>query len=385
MESLGNKLKAARESKGYTHDQVSQETHISSRYLRSLEEEEFSVFPGEPFLLGFLKNYSEFLGLDVDEALSLYRAMKIQEEPVPVEQLLKPSSPFPFRLAATALAGLVILGALGGGLYFVLNHSWKKPPPEIKSRESMEHTLQDGSLERRFYQGDSVIIPFGDTHYSLKLVAIGDAIAISAPDREVILDLSQEVTIDLNSDGIEELRIVAADFDKHDSNAGALLRFEVDGAIPVFTGGPSIEASAAEVPSEPAGAVTSPQISAALPPSLTNTGLANATVIFSSPSAYPFTLQSNFQGYCMFRWEILAEQNRRERIERYYQKADELNIQAQNGIRIWISNAGTVKLQVIGGGRTVPLEVGGAGEVVVAEVRWVRDDNNQYRLMLVKL
>jgi hypothetical protein len=108
-------------------------------------------------------------------------------------------------------------------------------------------------------------------------------------------------------------------------------------------------------------------------------------VIFSSPSAYPFTLQSVFQGYCMFRWEILFERDRRDRNEQYFQRSDELNIQAQNGVRLWISNAQAAKLQVIGGGRTVPLDLGGAGEVVVADVRWVRDDENRYRLVVIRL
>jgi cytoskeletal protein RodZ len=377
VESLGNKLKAARESKGYTHDQVSQETHISSRYLKALEEEDFSGFPGEPFLLGFLKNYGEFLGLDVQELLSLYWAMKIQEEPVPVEQLLKKPAPlFPFKLVLAVLAGLILLGVIAGGLYFFLNYSWKKPSAAVRPREPVEYTLTEGSLERRFYQGDSIIIPYEDAQYTLQLINLGDAITINTPDREVILDLSQEVTLDLNEDGVEELRITAADFAKNESGAGALLRFELDSPLPRSNEG---------TPGEGPAAGTGTSAAPVTPPLMSNSGLANATIIFSSPSAYPFTLQAVFQGYCMFRWEILAEQNRRDRTERYYQRADELNIQAQNGIRIWVSNAATVKIQVIGGGRTVPLELGGAGEVVVAEVRWVRDDESRYRLVMVRL
>ncbi|MDR2519022.1 MAG: helix-turn-helix domain-containing protein [Spirochaetaceae bacterium] len=373
MESLGNKLRTARESKGCSYDQVSQETHIASRYLKALEEEAFGGFPGEPFLLGFLKNYSEFLGLDTQEVLSLYWAMKIQEEPVPVEQLLKPSPPFPFTLLIAALAGLILLGIIGGGVYFLLNHAWQKPPPASAAREPMEYTLSDGALERRFYQGDAVIIPYGDARYTVKLASLGDALTLSAPDREVMLDLGQEVLIDLNADGVEELRITAAEFSKNESGSGALLRFEIDAP-------PPLPPALAETPPPSADTRAAPA-----PAALSGTGLANAAVIFSSSSAYPFTLQAFFQGYCMFRWEILAEQNRRERTERYYQKGDELNIQAQNGIRVWLSNAATVKLQAIGGGRTVPLELGGAGEVVVAEIRWVWDDDSRYRLVLVKL
>ena len=114
-------------------------------------------------------------------------------------------------------------------------------------------------------------------------------------------------------------------------------------------------------------------------------GQTASTMIFSSPNPYPFTLQSVFQGYCMFRWEILMERDRRDRNERYFQRSDEINIQAQNGIRLWVSNAQAVKFQVIGGGKTVPVEIGGPGEVVVADIRWVRDDDNRYRLVILRL
>jgi hypothetical protein len=179
-----------------------------------------------------------------------------------------------------------------------------------------------------------------------------------------MLDLSQELSVDLNNDGNGDLRITAADFVKNDTASGALLRFQLS-AVPQY-----VEASAAEpLPQE----MTAPA------------NLSSSTVIFTAGSAYPFTLQTVFQGYCMFRWEILYERDRRGRNEQYFQRANELNIQANNGIRIWASNAQAAKINVIGGGQTVPLELGGAGEVVVADVRWVRDEENRYRLVMMRL
>ncbi len=89
MESLGEKLKTARNEKGLSIDQISRDTNISIRYLEALESENFSIFPGEPYLIGFIKNYGAYLDLDIQKLISLYRALKIQEQPIPVEQLLK--------------------------------------------------------------------------------------------------------------------------------------------------------------------------------------------------------------------------------------------------------------------------------------------------------
>ncbi|GHV61836.1 transcriptional regulator [Spirochaetia bacterium] len=366
MESLGDKLKTARELKGYSHDQVSRETNIAGRYLEALETEEFSVFPGEPYLLGFLRNYGEYLGLDVGELLSLYRALKIQEQPVPVEQLLR-SPPNYAKIILSILIPLLVLGAAGGGYYLFKNRP-KRVVSAAPVRSAEEYMMSTESLERRFYRGDSILIPLGADQYKLALSNLGEAVTISTPGGAVMLDLSQEVSIDLNNDGIAELRITAVDFAKNDSSAGALLRFELNNSAPALDAAVSGGNDAAASIPGPAAAVSP-----------------GATVIFTSNNPYPFTLQSAFQGYCMFRWEILAERDRRGQNEDYFQRGQELNIQAQNGIRIWASNAQAAKSQVIGGGRTVPLELGSAGEVVVAEIRWVRDEDGRYRLVLTRL
>jgi cytoskeletal protein RodZ len=353
MDSLGERLRRAREEKGRTLDQASRDTLIATRYIQALEAEDFSGFPGEPYILGFLRNYSEYLGLDVQEQLSLYRTLKIQEQPIPMDQLLH--SPVPVKkIVLSILIPLLILAAGGGGFYLYTHWPVKEGvTPEV--RQPVEYTMGADPLERRFYIGDSVIASLGTSPYKLIFSNLGEALTITTPQGQLMLDLGQEVDLDLNEDGVRELRVTAADFSKNNAGAGAQLRFEFfQTAHPEET------------------------------PALVNTNSSAVTVIFSSPNAYPFTVQLNFQGYCMFRWEILYERDRRERNERYFQRGEELNIQAQNGVRIGASNAQAVKLQITGGGRTMPVDLGGAGEVVAANIRWDREGENR-RIILERL
>ncbi|MDR0320834.1 MAG: helix-turn-helix domain-containing protein [Treponema sp.] len=362
MESLGDKLAATRNEKGLSFDQISRETNISIRYLEALETENFSVFPGEPYVIGFLKNYGEYLDLDVQKLIALYRALRIQEQPIPVEQLLKSPPKFP-KFILPVLLILIVLGACGLGIRYLILNRGNSQGQVTPSRTSAEYMMEGNSMERRLYKNDFVLIPVGNETYKLELYNLGEAVTIRTPGGTEILDLSQEVNIDLNNDGIPELRVTVSDFAKNNPDMGALVHFYlVDTAV--YTG--------AEIEQNTSYATTS--VSAA-----------STTILPSSISAYPFTLQVNFQGYCMFRWEILNERDRRDRTERYFQRSEVLDIQAQNGIRIWASNAQTARLQVIGGGRTVPVEIGAAGEVVVADIRWVRDEENRYRLVLVRL
>ena len=357
MESLGKKLKTAREAKGWNYDYISRETNISVKYLEALEKEDFFSFPGEPYALGFLRNYSEFLGLNPEELLSLYRAFKIHEQPIPVEQLLKRPSPVP-KILKGAIITLVILG-LAAGAFFLIPRLPQRPVAAPKAeRAATEHSLTSDFLERRFYPGDSILVTQGANSYRLTFLSLGDVVTINAPSGPVMLELGQEVTLDLGNDGFYLMRIIAADFVRNDSASGALLRFEQEALHQV--------SSPPAVPLETLAA-------------------GRATTILTSPHAHPFTLQAVFQNYCLFRYEILFERDRQSRHEHYHQRFDELNITAQNGIRLGISNAQAVRLQVVGAGRTVPFEAGGAGEVVAADLRWVRDEDNRFRLVLIRL
>jgi cytoskeletal protein RodZ len=363
MESLGEKLKTARNEKGFTLDQISRETNISIRYLEALETENFAIFPGEPYVIGFIKNYGAYLELDNQKLISLYKALRIQEQPIPVEQLLKS----PPRLPKFIIPTVIILAILGAGVWFIrpmiINRQNKPSLNTPAGRSPAEYIMEGNSMKQRLYKNDSVLISVDNETYKLELYNMGEAVTIRTPAGLEMLDLSQEVTVDLNNDGIPELRITVADFAKNNADVGALLHFYlIDAAVYAGT-----------------------EIEQNITPTVNTVNAASTTVFPASVSAYPFTLQVGFQGYCMFRWEILNERDRRGATQRYFQRSEVLDIQAQNGIRIWASNIQVAKLQVIGGGRAVPVEIGSAGEVVVADIRWVRDEENRYRLVLIRL
>lgn len=86
---IGRSLEGARESRGLSLWQVEQETRIRSRYLRDLEREDFDVLPAV-YVLGSLKTYADFLGLD---GAALSRQLKAR--------LVEPAEPeVPAQLAA---------------------------------------------------------------------------------------------------------------------------------------------------------------------------------------------------------------------------------------------------------------------------------------------
>ena len=72
MAGLGESLQNTRHMRGVSLEEAERATHISRRYLQALEDEDFSVFVAPVFARGFLRNYSQYLGLDPEEMLSYW-------------------------------------------------------------------------------------------------------------------------------------------------------------------------------------------------------------------------------------------------------------------------------------------------------------------------
>lgn len=92
MGQLGTMLTRAREARGLTIDDAERDTRISKRYLAALEAEEFEVIPAPVYARGFLRSYSQYLGLDPKDALALFPR---DEDAPSYEQPARPSNQTP--------------------------------------------------------------------------------------------------------------------------------------------------------------------------------------------------------------------------------------------------------------------------------------------------
>ncbi len=65
MESIGSRLRSARESKGISLEQAQKDTRISSRILSALENDRIAeIVSGPVYIKSFIKKYANYLGLD---------------------------------------------------------------------------------------------------------------------------------------------------------------------------------------------------------------------------------------------------------------------------------------------------------------------------------
>ena len=74
MGTIGDTLREARMRQQIDIAEVEEATKIRAKYLRALENEEFSLLPDAPRVRSFLRTYAEWLGLDARMLVEEYRA-----------------------------------------------------------------------------------------------------------------------------------------------------------------------------------------------------------------------------------------------------------------------------------------------------------------------
>ncbi|WHY83251.1 helix-turn-helix domain-containing protein [Siminovitchia fortis] len=73
LTELGGRLRAAREEKGISLDQLQSMTKIQKKYLSGIEEGDYSQIPGKFYVRAFIKQYAEAVGLSADELFEEYK------------------------------------------------------------------------------------------------------------------------------------------------------------------------------------------------------------------------------------------------------------------------------------------------------------------------
>ncbi|MFW6252640.1 MAG: helix-turn-helix domain-containing protein [bacterium] len=236
MESIGDRLRVAREGKGYSFEQVARDTHIAKRYIEAMEKDDYHVFPGEPYLIGFLKNYSEYLDVSSEEVLNRYRNLKLQEQPAPMDQLLDTGRSRKLRTtlivviavlvliaAASAVAMLTDVGS-GVSQWFDRGASEAVPDQADADTDTVEGNggisngvsdtppaLQTGSsyvLERSFFRGERFVVDLDGQEVQLSFDDIGEQVRVRYPGGTVSIPQGTAGLVDLDNSGTPDIRVI---------------------------------------------------------------------------------------------------------------------------------------------------------------------------------
>jgi cytoskeletal protein RodZ len=110
-DSLGEALRAAREAKNLTLQEVADLTRVRRAYLESIEAGDLEALPSRPFTIGYIRAYATALGLSPDLAVERFKT----DEPVLEEELRAPvgvPEDRDTRVTAFLIGALVIVAAI---------------------------------------------------------------------------------------------------------------------------------------------------------------------------------------------------------------------------------------------------------------------------------
>lgn len=201
--SLGEKLRQAREDRGISISEVAEQTRISSLYLEGIEADDYRALPGGIFNKGFVKSYAKYVGLDEQEALSDYARLIASQDnnadddskvyrPEVLTDDRSNSSSFLTIVFAVVILGLISWGAYTFAKYYGESSgaaTEASPTPEPAKTQDNSNT----SLSNETNSSDSTP------------VAIPDKIAVE------IKAVSENVSVTYTIDGEKRSQLVSPD------------------------------------------------------------------------------------------------------------------------------------------------------------------------------
>ena len=140
---IGAQLKAAREARGLTLEQLAAETRIPQRHLQTIEAGEFSALPARTYAIGFSRTYAKAVGLDDRGIADIVRAELEAQELGPRHRPAGFEPGDPARVPSRLLGWLSVLAVvlvLAGLFAFFKPYLW--PAAELPSLVEQERAAR---------------------------------------------------------------------------------------------------------------------------------------------------------------------------------------------------------------------------------------------------
>jgi len=213
MKDIGNFLRERREARGISLIEVEKDLKIRKKYLQALEEGNIDAIPGKTYLIGYIRNYSKYLGID-DENINLiiqtYNDLKKQKAGLEKtkenkiylktkDRSIFEKKKFFFPIKYVYLTSFVLIIFIG---LIILSNSLRKaqdfpvPSPEIGNETdiNIEEKANDISiLTEEFIESEAIIAEYSteDSVFAEKLPAL----KLIANDKAWVKILSEDKII----------------------------------------------------------------------------------------------------------------------------------------------------------------------------------------------
>lgn len=211
--TAGEQLRAAREAKGLSLEEVAGQTRIPQRHLESLEQSDWSRLPAPTYTMGFAKSYASAVGLDRTEIGDRLRSEMggTRPEYSVASEVFEPADP------ARTMPRWLVVAAIGAVILAILLFNW---------------------LNNRSLQPDEAAEPVANEQVA---AAPAPAPVPAAPQGPVVLSASEPVWLSISERGggklYEGVLNPGTDFTVPTTATAPLLRTGKPEALRITVGG----------------------------------------------------------------------------------------------------------------------------------------------------
>ena len=116
--SVGERLRAAREEKGLSLEDVAAQTRIPRRHLESIESADWNNLPAPTYTIGFARSYASSVGLDRTDIADQLRAEMGGQRTTTQSEVFEPADP------ARTMPKSLVFGAIIAVIALIILMSW---------------------------------------------------------------------------------------------------------------------------------------------------------------------------------------------------------------------------------------------------------------------
>ena len=185
-QTLGEKLRQAREARGITISEVAEQTRISPLYIESIENDDYRPLPGGIFNKGFVKSYAKYVGVDEQEALQDYATLIAEQGGIAADE---PKTYRPEVLTdertrsssiTTIVLAVIILGLMTWGILALVRYIQQNPDTLVTNSNTNVSNTNENSANT----ANNVNVPTSPApamgNVKIEFKAVGDAVSLTA-------------------------------------------------------------------------------------------------------------------------------------------------------------------------------------------------------------
>lgn len=184
-ETLGEKLRQAREERGITISEVAEQTRISPHYLELIELDDYRTLPGGIFNKGFVKSYAKYVGIDEVEALQDYSKIISTQTGAPDDEpkTYRPEVLTDDRSSSSFLPTLIfagiILGLMTLGILALVNYLQSEPSAVASNNSNQANSSISNSNVNPTNANAAPALP-ATSEIKLEFKTLAEPISVSA-------------------------------------------------------------------------------------------------------------------------------------------------------------------------------------------------------------